>query len=179
MKCVRCSKEAEYVLDGSSFCTEHFKEAEGKKPKTDSLIAEYEVLNEYVHKREDGTLLANSIIISATLFVVTFAIQNRNNLGMSFFFNVPIAGFIPIISTVLIFVLYFLWGTSSAVDNVCFGRIHEIENILHIEGTGYVLKNVENKWWYGPRRNLWHIVFILFIGVYLFTAIWLFRQPLL
>lgn len=103
------------------------KEAEKKEPEMDSLVAEYKVLNEYVWRRENNFLLSNSIIISATLLIVTFAIQNRDKLGMNVLLTIPNAGFVPVVSVVLILALYFLWLTSSALDGICLNRIHEIE----------------------------------------------------
>jgi uncharacterized membrane protein YqjE len=165
--------------NASSDKTESDKSVSGeKKPKTDSLIAEYEVMNEYVFRRENNTLLANSIMISATLLIVTFAVQNRDKLGMNILLNLPNAGFVPILGAVLILSLYFLWLTSSAIDGICFGRIHQIEDILHIEGTQFVYEKAKTRIWFRARRNFWHPIFLLFIGVYVFTAWWLFRQPL-
>ena len=154
------------------------KKAEKKELHMDSLIAEYKVLNEYVWRRENNFLLSNSIMISATLLAVTFAIENRDKLGMNVLFNIPNAGFVPIIGIVLISALYFLWLTSSALDGICLDRIHEVESILHIEGTHYVWEKAKSRVWFKPRRYLWHPIFLLFLGIYGYTAIWLFGQPL-
>lgn len=150
-----------------------------EQAETISLIAEYRVLNEAIWRRDQVNLLVNSIMISATLAIVTFAVRFRNELGKNIFFDLPNAGFIPILSLILICIPYLLWWTSTRLDDICFDRIHKIEDILHIKGQQYIWNRVKCSTLYKFRRHMWHFVFFLFLGVYIFTAIWLFRETVI
>ena len=146
---------------------------------TKRLIAEYNVLNEAIWRRDQVSLLVNSIMISATLGIITFAIRFRSELGRSILTGLPNAGFIPLLCLILIVIPYLLWWTSTKLDTLCFDRIHEIEDILQIKGHHSILEHIKCNTWYKFRRHMWHVVFLLFIVVYLFTSYWLFRETVI
>lgn len=155
------------------------KKEDDEKTDTNSLIAEYRVLNEAVWRRGRDSLVVNSIMIPASLAIVTFAIRFRSDLGRNILFSLPNAGFVPLVSLILIFIPYFLWYITTKLDNICFNRIYEIEDILHIKGNKWVLEQINCKTWYKVRRHMWHVFYLLLIGTYLFTAYWLFRETIL
>ena len=154
------------------------KEGDEKEPDIKSLIAEYQVLNKVVNRRGSDTLLVDSIMIPSSLIVVLFAIEFKESLGISILFNVPNAGFVPLLSLMLIMIPYILWWTSTKLDKICFDRMCAIEKELHIKGHQYIRERTRCKIWLKVRRNMWHVFFLLFIGTYIFTAWWLFRETI-
>ena len=156
------------------------KKENEEEPDTKSLIAEYQVLNEAIWRRGRDNLLVISIVIPATLGLVVFAIQFRGELGENIFFtDLPNAGFVPLASLILILISNFWCLTSTTLDNICFERLREIEDILHIEGHKYILEQIECNTWFKIRRNIWHFILPLFIIAYAFTAFWLFRETVI
>lgn len=155
------------------------KKEDDEKTDTNSLIAEYRVLNEAIWRRGRDSLVVNSIMITASLAIVTFAIRSRSDLGRNILFNLPNAGFVPLISLIMILIPYFLWYTTTKLDNICFDRICEIEGILQIKGNKWVLEQIRCRTWYKVRRHMWHVFYLLLIGAYLFTAYWLFRETII
>lgn len=152
---------------------------EGKKePDERSLIAEYEALNDSVNRRSSEMLISDSFLFPISLAVVTFAIIHRKELGTNIFFGVSNAVFLPVLSSVLVFIFYYFWLTTTRINDMCFDRLHEIEKELCIEGHSYIRERIRCKSWWKVRRNMWHIVFWLFIGAFVVTAIWLFREPI-
>lgn len=153
-------------------------EEDEKKPETQSSIAEYRVLNEAIWRRGRDSLVVNSIMIPASLAIVTFAIRFRSELGTNILFNVPNAGFVPLIGLILIIIPYFLWLTSTKLDDICFDRIYKIEENLRIKGNRWVRKQVECNTWFKVRRRMWHAIFLVIMGAYIFTSFWLFRETI-
>lgn len=141
------------------------------------LSEEYQNLNKKIENRESSALLLDSIMIPSSLLLVSFAISNRLSLGISLIYNLPVAGFVPLLTLSLIIIPYFFHYSSNKLDTVCSDRIHEIEDELEMEGGNlYVLKMVEDSYWYKTRKNMWHIVFWFLIVTYVFISIWLFRE---
>jgi hypothetical protein len=120
-----------------------------------------------------------SIFIPTALGLVLFAVQHRSELGRNIFINLPNAGFVPLASLILILISYFWCWTSTMLDNIFFDRIHEIEDLLHIEGHHYVLERIKCNTWFKFRRKMWHFILPLFIIAYLVAAIWLFRETVI
>lgn len=149
------------------------------EPTEDGLIVEYQVLNEAIWRRGRDTLLMISIFIPTALGLVLFAVQHRSELGRNIFINLPNAGFVPLASLILILISYFWCWTSTMLDNIFFDRIHEIEDLLHIEGHHYVLERIKCNTWFKFRRKMWHFILPLFIIAYLVAAIWLFRETVI
>lgn len=145
-----------------------------EKHDNESLIAEYKVLNEAIQKRGSDCLLVDSIMIPSSLVIVTFAIRFRNDLGVDRLFHLPIAGYITLLALLLVGFPYYLWCTTTKIDNICFDRIHEIEKLLHIKGNLLIREKTKCKTWYKIRKHMWHVFFIIFIIAYVVTAFWLF-----
>lgn len=141
------------------------------------LIEEYRNLNKTIENRGSSALLLDSIMIPSSLLLVSFAVVNRLSLGISLVYSLPVAGFVPLLTLSLIIVPYFFHYSSNKLDDVCFGRIQEIEDELEMEGGNlYVLKMVEDACWYKWRKNMWHVVFWFLTVAYIFISIWLFRE---
>lgn len=151
------------------------KESKGKAD-TQSLIAEYRALNEATQRRGSDTLLVDSIMIPSSLVIVIFAIQFRTELGKSIFVNLPVAGFVPLLALLLVVAPYILWWTTTKLDNMCFDRMCEIEKELKIKGYRYIRERTKCTTWMKIRRNMWHVLFWLFIISYIVTSYWLFRE---
>ena len=145
--------------------------------RKDVLIEEYRNLNKTIENRRSSALLLDSIMIPSSLLLVSFAISNRLNLGISLIYNLPVAGFVPLLTLSLIIVPYFFHYSSNKLDAVCFDRIQEIEDELEMEGGNlYVFKMIEDTCWYKCRKNMWHVVYWFLMVAYLFVSIWLFRE---
>jgi len=167
-----------YILKGMKKIEEGKKE-DKTKPTKNSLIAEYQSLNDSVNRRSEEMLIADSFLFPTTLAVVTFAIANKEALGTSNIAGLPTAGFLPLLSSVLILIFYIFWLTTTEINKICFDRLHEIEVELHIEGHRRIYDRIRSKCWWKIRSKLWHIIFLLFIGAYLFSAYWLFKEPVI
>ena len=160
----------------NSFKGKHMRDRSTLFRSPEGLIAEYHVLNEAVWRRGQDNLIVNSIMIPASLAIVTFSIEFRSYLERSMFTGLPNAGFIPLLSLVLIAIPYVLWYTSTVIDKVCFCRIHQIEDALNIKGNKWVRKQLRCNLWIKLRSNLWHIIYWFLIATYLFIAFWLFAH---
>lgn len=155
------------------------KEDDEEKPETKSLIAEYGVLNEAIWRRGRDSLVVNSIMIPASLAIVTFGVEFRSQLERNILTDLPNAGFVPIVSLILVVIPYLLWYTSTILDNICLDRIHKIEDRLHIKGNKWILEQTKCNTWIKLRRHMWHVLFWSLIIGYLFAAYWLFRYTIL
>ena len=144
----------------------------------DALIEEYHVLDKSIEARGSNALLLDSIMIPSSLLLLWYAVANRVNLGLSNFCDLPLEGFMPLLTLSLIIVPWFFHFTSKKLDDVCFDRIEEIESALKIKGHTDVYEKIKDTCWYGLRRNMWNILFS-FLGVaYIYISIWLFTRPM-
>ena len=150
-------------------------ESSEEKPDKESLIAEYQVLNDTVNRRYRDSLLVESIMIPASLGIVTFAIVTRKDLGTSVFIDLPISIFIPLVSFILVFLLYLRRLTTIKITDISFERMREIETILHIKGHRYIRERTRCKTWFKVRWLIYHFIFLLIMGAYLLTAYWLYH----
>lgn len=141
------------------------------------LIEEYRALNKAVESRGSNALLLDSIMIPSSLLLVSLAVVNRVSLGISDIRDLPVAGFIPLLTLSLIMIPYFFRCTSKKLDDVCFDRMQTIEDELDMEGGHlYVFEMIKDTLWYKLRKNMWHIVFWFLIVVYIWISIWLFKE---
>lgn len=141
------------------------------------LTEEYKMLNKKIENRESSALLLDSIMIPSSLLLVSFAIEYRVSLGVSLIYNLPVAGFVPLLALSLVIVPYFFYYSSKKLDEICLYRVLEIEDELEMEGGNfYVSKMIEDSCWYKWRKNMWHTVFWFLIVAYIFISIWLFRE---
>lgn len=154
------------------------KKKDKGEPDTVCLIAEYTVLNDTVNRRYRDMLLVESIMIPSTLTIVVFAVLYRNDFGMNFL-SLPNSGFVPLIGAILLCFLGFLRWTTNKINDISFKRQNEIEQQLHIKGHHYIREQVKCKVWFKPRWRMWYLIFILLIGVYLVTMLWLFRETVI
>ena len=156
------------------------KKKDKGEPDTACLIAEYQVLNDSVNRRYRDMLLVESIMIPSTFVVVTFAIKYRNELGLNIFISgLPNAGFIPLISLLLLIFLWILRVTTNKINAISFKRQRDIEKELRIKGHQYIREQIECKTWFKIRWLMWHLIFVLLGGAYGFTAWWLFRETVI
>jgi len=143
------------------------KKEHGEKADSNSLIAEYQVLNEFLEKRRSNTLLVMSIMLPTSYLIAQFAISQKDR---------DFAGFISILALVWVSVSWLFYYTKSKLDEICWKRIHDIERILHIKGHRYIKEEIKCKTWYKVRCYMWHFLFLLLIVAYFFTTYWLFRE---
>jgi len=123
------------------------KEEDEEKPDIPSLIAEYQVLNEFLEKRRSNTLLVINIILPASLLIVSNAFSQKAN---------NFAFFIPILASIMVFVSWLFYWTKNKLDEVCWERIHEIEDVLHIKGHRHIEEQIKCDMWYKVRCYMWH-----------------------
>lgn len=153
---------------------------EGKKEeneKAKNLRELYHVLNEFVRGREKNALFVDSIMIPLSILILTYAITNRTSFGRSII-GVPVAGFIPILTLILVLIPYALHYTATKVDTIYFDHIHKIEKELGIEAYGHqsIYNQFRKTRWGRLRRRVWHWFFIALIIVYISVSIWLFKD---
>ena len=151
---------------------------EGKTEGTEkgkNLRELYRVLNEYMHSREKNNLFVDSIMLPLSIFIVTYAIKERTSFGMSFI-GVPVAGFIPILTLLLVLFPFALHYTAIQIDEIYFDHIHKIEKELGIEGYGHqsIYNQFRKTRWSKLRRRIWYWFFIALIVAYISASIWLF-----
>lgn len=141
------------------------------EPDIRSKIAEYQLLNNQISKRGQNNLTIFSVMTTVTLTAVFFAFQLKDSLG-------GFAGYIPVLSFWLILNFYIEFYTSKRVNDICFKRVHVLEDELRIKGNQYVhdiLKNdpTENRW-YWVRTKIRHVVSFSLMIIYVAAAIYLF-----
>jgi len=152
------------------------------KHEREALLTEYHVLNETVQKSRSDTFLVFSILIPSSLALVTFAVAKRVDLGKSIVYDLPVAGFIPLLTFLLVVPAYFRYFTAFIVESIYFERIFEIEKTLKIKGHKHAFKEMRKLkrrgTLYGEPDNriLWNLFFLALIIIYLCVAIWLFRE---
>lgn len=152
-------------------------EGQEENEKAKSLRELYHVLNETLSNREKNNLFVDSIMIPLSIVIITYAITNRTSFGISII-GVPIAGFIPILTLILILIPYALHFTASKVDTIYFDHIHDIEVELGIEAYGHlsILDQFKETRWGKLRHRVWHWFFIALIIVFICVSIWLFKD---
>jgi hypothetical protein len=73
------------------------------------------------------------------------------------------------VSLILILVSLVLHLTDAKVTHLCYLRLHEIEKKPGITAPFRRYKaEVEGKWWFVIRRNMWYGLYTTLIGIYLF-----------
>jgi len=151
------------------------KKEETEKKK--NLRELYRVLNETLNSREKNTLFVDSIMLPLSIGIVTYTIEHRTSFGMSII-GKPVAGFIPILTLLLVLIPYALHYTAMKVDDIYFDHIHKIEKELGIEDFGHQsIYNQFEKTRRGKlRHRIWHWFFIALIIAYIFISIWLFLK---
>lgn len=71
-------------------------------------------------------------------------------------------------SLVLVVISSILQVTTLKIDKICNDRLHEIERELGIFARERRFRTqIEGKWWFLLRRNLWCILFTILISTYL------------
>jgi hypothetical protein len=72
------------------------------------------------------------------------------------------------VSLVLVVISSILQVTTLKIDKICNDRLHEIERELGIFARERRFRTqIEGKWWFLLRRNLWCILFTILISTYL------------
>jgi len=137
----------------------------------------YRVLNDFVINREKSTSFVDSIMLPLSVGIVTYAITNRTSFGISVI-GLPVAGFIPILTLILVLFPFALHCTAIKVDDIYFKRIRRIEEELGIENFGHTSIHNEfiEKRWSKLRRRIWLWFLIALMIVYILVSIWLFKD---
>ena len=145
--------------------------------KRENLRELYRVLNETLKSREKNALFVDSIMLPLSIGIVTYAITNRTSFGVSII-GLPVAGFIPILTLLLVLFPYALHYTAVKLDDIYFDHIHKIEEELGIESYGHqsIYNQFRKTRWGKLRRRIWHWFFIALIIAYILVSIWLFRE---
>ena len=137
----------------------------------------YRVLNDFVINRERSTLFVDSVMLPLSVGIVTYAITNRTSFGMSVI-GLPVAGFIPILTLILVLFPFALHYTAIKVDDIYFNRIRRIERELGIENFGH--QSIHNEFiekrWSKLRRRIWLWFLIALMIAYILVSIWLFKD---
>lgn len=149
-----------------------------EKSNRKALITEYKVLNTAMRSRNSYALLLDSIMIPSSLLLVWYSVVHRGDLGIANIVDLPLAGFLSLLTISLIIVSGFYHITSNRINDVCYSRIEEIEENLKIEGNTYVYKKIRNSWWFKVRENMWIFLFFFLAIVYSFISYWNFVTPL-
>ena len=144
--------------------------------KNKSLRELYRVLNETLKGRERNALFVDSIMLPLSLGIVTLSITERTKFGIGIF-GLPVAGFIPILTLLLVLFPYGLHYTASKIDDIYFDHIHKIEEELGIEDYGHksIYKRFIETRCGKFRRRIWHCFYITLIISYILVSIWIFR----
>ena len=95
------------------------------KEDREKLLAEYDALNQANNSRWSDTLLVDSIMIPSSLLTISWALIERNTLGLVdlTFVRIPIAGILPILALTLILIAYMTHFSTSILDNFYIDRI--------------------------------------------------------
>lgn len=113
-----------YIFRGVRRCSTNKKEEtkkteidKKKEPEEASLIAEYQILNEFLEKRRSNTLLVMSIMLPSSLLIAGFAINQKGNF---------LAVLASILAWIWVLVSWIFYHTKNKLDEICWKRIHDI-----------------------------------------------------
>jgi len=114
---------------------------------------EHQALNEGVKSRETSTLIAGSIVLTASVLILVEGLSRP----------LPRPLLVPTVLTSLS--LYAVWllfaqATAARIDNICYARMREIEGRLGMEIHRYIRDEIEREKWYRfGRQKLWLFLF--------------------
>lgn len=130
-----------------------------------AIIEEYRVLFDAVWERGRAIWLVNSVLIPSSILIVLQARINRVNLGSAE------AGLFSVLSFVLVLYCLLFYVLSNKVNDECWKRINQIEEILGIQGNKLICSRVRNKWWYLIRSKMWYVLLSFLVIVDLAVSI--------
>jgi hypothetical protein len=132
------------------------------------MLEEYRNLNEGIWNRSQTAWQVIAIMIPLAFGALIETIIYRNGLGHVTFANLPVAGFVPIVLLPLIGLPSFNYLVIDHMNREAFGRIHELENILHIEGNHWLFSRIQHDCLYQARRTAFYLFFLFVTGVWIY-----------
>lgn len=113
------------------------------KVEREVLMLEYkELLDEILHRRRN-TWLIHSILLAST-FIISFGIDTPELLPYPY-----------IVSLILVVFSWLFQRTARHVNNSCWTRRQDIEDMLGMKGPKERYKKLKKTKWYRIRRRLW------------------------
>lgn len=122
---------------------------------------EYQTLNKNVKSRETSTLIAGTIVLTASVLILV----------ESFSRLLPRSLLVPtVLASLSLYAVWLLFAQATAkrIDDICYTRMREIENRLGIEVHRYIRKKIKGEKWYRlGRLGLWLFLFwiLLIFGI--------------
>jgi hypothetical protein len=141
--------------------------------KIDCLIAEYEMLQNNISRRDLTNLTLNSILIPSTLVILAVSIQFRDSLDSLLPF-VRSSGFLPLFSGLLLFTACIFSYRAKKITGICYRRMNDVETLLEIQGNKFIYAAIRETWYYKAWSYMWSLLFILGITSYLIVGVLLF-----
>jgi len=122
---------------------------------------EYETFNRNVENREKSTLIAGTIILTASVLILVESLGRPLPRPLL----VPTVLASPALYAVW---LLFAYATAKRIDNICHRRMREIEGELGIRVHRYIQEEIKReKWYHYGRLGLWLLFFwvLLLFGI--------------
>ena len=123
------------------------------KEDRENLIVEYEELLKEILQRRQNMWLIHSILLAST-FIISFT-SNQNTLPFPY-----------IVSLFLVIISWSIERTNVTVNNSCWDRRHEIEDLLGMKGPERRFERLRKTWSYRIRNILWDLIYVFLIFTY-------------
>lgn len=144
------------------------EETEGEKQKTPlklekARLEEYRQLMGSLWSRARDYVTVQSILISGSLLAVTIALRSTDGID-------KLTTSVVLIGAILLVILSGVYRqTTRKVNEIFWGRIHELERLLGIEvgNRGLYEKRMKCTGWYYWRKHIWNLVLGILFIIYL------------
>ena len=132
-------------------------------------LAEYQSLVQYIISRRGVQMTLNVIAITGSATILGVVLGQARNIG-------GVAGWAALIPLPLIAVAWVNLNALRKLDNITWKHVEEIELDLGLDGHTSVYKQTHNNLWDKARNRSWDVLYLMFAGISLLTAAYLFTS---
>lgn len=140
----------------------------------ENLLEEYKILHDSIYHRSANMQITHSVLLPSSMIILAIAIEFQESVDALLPLDFSISGFLPLFSAILLSLSFFASLTMAKINNICFNRIHEIEEKLGIKGHRYIYSRIQNTWWWKTRRIMWQGILVLAIIICFISSLYLF-----
>lgn len=130
-------------------------------------LAEYQSLVQYISSRRSVQMTLNVIAMTGSATILGVVLSQAKNIG-------GVAGWAALIPIPLIGVAWVNLYALQKLDHTTWKRVEEIEHDLGMDGHTWVWDQVNNRLWDKARNISWDFLYLMFAGISLLTAAYLF-----
>lgn len=141
---------------------------------SNQLLEEYRQLLNQVRHRGRNHALIQSILISSSLIAVSLVLGLYFDAPINTKALVRVITFSTLIFGILLTLLSAIMDhTTYRLDEICFLRIHQIEDQIGLGSNRWVYEKIKSKWWFKLRKVVWPMICYGFLSFYVSIFIFL------